>query len=140
MATTPKMLEVCQTHIAILDNLEAMGLKEQKTVNAIRKQNKPRQGKKPPPDSVHSCGHCTKSHPPGQSSFPTWDDICHGCGKKGHWKPKCQSGHKGPKDKVPKYHNRGGRQKKVNEVGTDEDPHYDEVGVVTVLQTSPHTE
>ena len=47
-ATTPKMLEVCQTHIAISDNLEAMGLKEQKTVNAIRKQNKPHQGKKPP--------------------------------------------------------------------------------------------
>ena len=36
-ATTPKMLQVCQTHIAISDNLEAMGLKEQKTVNAIRK-------------------------------------------------------------------------------------------------------
>ena len=32
-------------------------------------------------------------------------------------------------------------RQKVNEVGTDEDPHYDEVGVVTVvLQTSPHTE
>ena len=118
-----------------------MGLKEQKTVNAIRKQNKPHQGRKPPADSVHSCGHCTKSHPPGQSSCPAWDDICHGCGKKGHWKPKCQSGHKGPKDKAPKHHNRGGRQKKVNEVGTDEDPHYDEVGVVAVvLQTSPHTE
>ena len=61
-ATTPKMLEVCRTHIAISDNLEAMGLKEQKTVNAIRKHNKSRQGKKPPADSVHSCGHCTKSH------------------------------------------------------------------------------
>ena len=118
-----------------------MGLKKQKTVNAIRKQNKHCEGRKPQVDSVHSCGHCTKSHPPGQSSCPAWDDICCGCGKKAHWKPKCQSGHKGPKDKVPKYHNRGGRQKKVNEVGTDEDPHYDEVGVVTVvLQTSPHTE
>ena len=116
MATAPKMLGVCWTHIAISDNLEAMGLKEQKIVNAIRKQNKPCQGKKPPPDSVHSCGHCTKSHPPGQSSCPAWDDICLGCRKKGHWKPKCLSGHKGPK-----YHNRGGRQKKVNEVGTDED-------------------
>ena len=135
------MLKVCQTHIAISDNLEAMGLKEQKTVNAIRKQNKPCQGRKPPVDSVHSCRHCTRSHPPGQSSCPAQDDICGRCGKKGHWKPKCQSGHKGPKDKAPKHHNRGGRQKKVNEVGTDEDPHYDEVGVVTVvLQTSPHTE
>ena len=35
MATTSRMLEVCRTHIAISDNLEAMGLKEQKTVNAI---------------------------------------------------------------------------------------------------------
>ena len=140
-ATTPKMLKVCWTHIAISDNLEAMGLKEQKSVNAIRKQYKPHQAKKPPADSVHSCGHCTKFHPPGQSSCPAWDDICHGCGKKGHWKPKCQSGNKGPKDKAPKYHNWGGRQKKVNEVGTDEDPHCDEVGVIAVvLQTSPHME
>ena len=140
-ATTPKMLEVCRTHIAISDNLEAMGLKEQKTVNAIRKHNKPHQGKKPPADSVHSCGHCTKSHPPGRSSCPARDDICRRCGKKGHWKPKCQSGHKGPKDKGPNYHNRGGRRKKVNEVGTDEDPHCDEVGVATVvLQTPPHME
>ena len=39
--TTPKMLEVCQTHIAISDNFKAMGLKEQKTVNVIRKHSKP---------------------------------------------------------------------------------------------------
>ena len=70
MATTAKMLEVCRTHIAISDNLEAMGLKEQKTVNAIRRQNKPHQGRKPPADSAHSCGRCTKSHPPGRSSCP----------------------------------------------------------------------
>ena len=74
-ATTPKMLEVCWTHIAISDNLKAMGLKEQKTVNAVKKQNKPYQGKKPPADSVHSCGHCTKSHPPDWSSCPAWDDM-----------------------------------------------------------------
>ena len=30
MATTSKMLEVCHTHIAISDNLEAMGLKDQR--------------------------------------------------------------------------------------------------------------
>ena len=44
-----------------------MGLKEQKTVNAIQRQNKPQQGKKPPADSAHSCGCCTKFHPPGRS-------------------------------------------------------------------------
>ena len=66
MATTSKMLEVCHTHIAISDNL--MGLKEQTTVNAIWRQNKPCQGKKPPADSAHTCGCCTKSHPPGRSS------------------------------------------------------------------------
>ena len=121
------MLEVCHTHIAISDNLKAMGLKEQKTVNAIRRQNKPHQGRKPPADSAHSCGRCTKSHPPGRSSCPARDDHCRGCGKLGHWKPKCRSGQKGPKDKGPKHLNRGGKQRKVNEVGTDEDPHYDEL-------------
>ena len=34
-ATTSKMLQVHHTHIAISDNLEAMGLKEQKSVNVI---------------------------------------------------------------------------------------------------------
>ena len=35
----------------------------------------------------------------------------------------------------------GGKQRKVNEVGTDEDPHCDEVGVVmVVLQTPSHRE
>ena len=53
--TTPKMLEVCCTHIAISDNIETMGLKEQKAVNVMQRQNKPCQGKKPPTDSVHSC-------------------------------------------------------------------------------------
>ena len=77
------MLEVCCTHIAISDNLKAMGLKEQKTVNAIWRQNKPYQ--------------------------------------------------KGPKNKGPKHHNRGGKQRKVNVVGTDEDAHCDEVGVVAVI-------
>ena len=52
-ATTTKMLEVCHTHIAISDNLKAMGLKEQKAVNAIQRQNKPQQGKKPPAGSAH---------------------------------------------------------------------------------------
>ena len=48
---------------------------------------------------------------------------------------------KGPKDKGSKHHNKGGKQRKVNEVGTDEDPHCDEVGVVTVvLQTPFHRE
>ena len=83
-ATTTKMLEVCCTHITISGNLEAMGLKEQKTVNAIQRQNKPHQGKKPPAHSVHSCGHCMKSHPPGKSSCLATNDNCQGCGKLGH--------------------------------------------------------
>ena len=53
MATTARMLEVCRTHIAISDNLEAMGLKKQKTVNAIRRQNKPRQGRGNLQQTVH---------------------------------------------------------------------------------------
>ena len=126
-ATTTKMLEVCCTFIAISDNLKAMGLKEQKTIIAIWRKTKPCQGKKPPADSVHSCWNSTKSLPPGRSSCPAMDNHCWGCGKLEHWKPKCWSGQKGPKvkgpkDKGPKHHNRGGKQRKVNEVGTDEDP------------------
>ena len=75
-AMTLKMLEVCCTHIAISDNLEAMGLNQQKSVNVIQKQSKPHYGKKPQADSVHSCGHCTNSHPPGQPSCPAWEYKC----------------------------------------------------------------
>ena len=64
-AMTSKMLEVCCTHIAISDNLEAMGLNQQKSVNVIWKQSRPHHGKKPQADCVHLCGHCMKSHPPG---------------------------------------------------------------------------
>ena len=95
------MLEVCHTLIAISDNLKAMGLKEQKTVNAIQRQTKPHQGKKPPADSVHSCGRFTKSHLPGRSSFPARDDHWQGCGKLGHWKPKCQVDKKDPRTRDP---------------------------------------
>ena len=86
-------------------------------------------------DAAQSPTHLADHH--AQQGMTTAE----GCGKLGHWKPKCQSGQKGPKDKGPKHHNRGGKQRKVNEVGTDEDPHCDEVGVVTVvLQTPPHRE
>ena len=37
-ATMAKMLETCRTHIAITDNLNAMGLTS-KTVNAVNKQS-----------------------------------------------------------------------------------------------------
>ena len=75
-ATTSKMLEVCCTHIAISDNLKAMGLNQQKSVNVIWKQSKPHHGKKPHADSVHSCGHYTKSHAPDRSSCSAWEDKC----------------------------------------------------------------
>ena len=48
---------------------------------------------------------------------------------------------KDPRTRDPNTYNRGGKQRKVNEVGTDEDPHCDEVGVVAVvLQTPSHRE
>ena len=102
-------------------------------------KKKPSQRKKPPADSVYSCGQCMKSHPPGWSSYPTKEDKCWGCGKLGHW--KWCSIHKGTKDKGPKYSEREGKQNKVNEVGTDGDHHCNEVSVVAVvLQTPPHRE
>ena len=49
-ATTAKMLEVCQTHIAISDNLDAMGLAGSKPIHAIHQGNHKKQcqqGSKP---------------------------------------------------------------------------------------------
>ena len=133
------MLEVCRTHIAISDNLEAMGLNQQKSVNVIQKQSQPHHGKKPQADSVHSCGHCTKSHPPGQSSCPAQEDKSQGCGKLRHWKPKCQSGHKGTQNKGHPHQGKGGKPKKISEVGTN-DYHCDQVGVAIVLQAPSHSD
>ena len=42
-ATTAKMLEVCWTHIAISDNLDAMGLAGSKPVHAIHQGNHKKQ-------------------------------------------------------------------------------------------------
>ena len=96
-------------------------------------------GKKPPADSVHSCGCCTKSHPLGRSSCPARDDHCRGCGKIRTL--EAQVDKKDPSTREPKHHNRGGKQRKVNEVGTDEDPYCNEVGVVAVvLHTISHRE
>ena len=79
MATTSRMLEVCCTHIAISDNLEAMGLKENKTVNAMQRQNKPHQGRKTPADSVthvddaQSPTHLADHH--AQQGMTTAEDV-----------------------------------------------------------------
>ena len=138
-AATSKMLEVCCTHIAISDNLAAMGLNQQKSVNVIQKQSKPHHGKKPQADSVHSCGCCTKSQPPGQSSCPAREDKCQRCGKLWHWKPKCQSSHKGTQNKGHPHQGKGGKPKKISEVGTD-DYHCDQVGVASVLQAPSYSD
>ena len=106
-----------------------MGLKEQKQSMLYGDKTNLAKGENPQ-QTVHTHVDIAQpSHPPGRSSYPARDDHCRGCGKLGHWKPKCQSGQKGPKDKGPKHLNRGGKQRKVNEVGTDEDPHYNEIGV-----------
>ena len=65
-ATTAKMLEVCHTHIAISDNLNAMGLSGPKSVNAVKQQGKQHpHGHKQSSRNQHQCGNCTKLHPPG---------------------------------------------------------------------------
>ena len=93
-ATTAKMLEVCRTHIAISDNLDALGLVGSKPVHAIHqgKHNKQRQHGVKQPGNQHQCGNCTKSHPPGRSSCPAKDSTCNKCGKVEHWKPRCHGG------------------------------------------------
>ena len=139
-ATTTKMLEVCSTHITISDNLDALGLVGPKPIHAIHynKQCQHQHGAKQH-GNQHQCGNCTKSHPPGQSSCPTKDSVCNKCGKVGHWKSRCNGG-------VPKRQqqsNKGTKKgksrgpKKINDVGTDQDYHLDEVDIAIVLQYQP---
>ena len=140
-ATTAKMLETCRTHIAINGEMDAMDLGSSKDVHTVRKgppkkgQGKGQtQGQKQ--QQQHSCGNCTKHHAPGRSSCPAKDAQCRACGKTGHWKVKCRSRDKQPSSgqHAPR-HNKGGkyRQKQILNVGTDDDPHYDEVRVAAVL-------
>ena len=99
-ATTAKMLKVCQTHITISNNLDAIGLVGSKPVHAIHqgKHNKQhKHGLKQPGN--HQCGNCMKSHLPGQASCPAKDSTCNKCGKVGHWKPRCCGGE--PKKQQP---------------------------------------
>ena len=140
--TTAKMLEVCRTHNAINSEMEVLGLGSSKTVHAIHKgpqQKGQWKGHKPPQQQrqQHSCGNCTKQHAPGQASCPAKDSQCWACGKTGHWKAKCKmtkrkqvaTGQCAPQQ------DRGTRprQNRIHEVGTDDDPHMDEVRVAAVL-------
>ena len=90
-ATTAKMLEVCCTHIAISDNLDAMGLSDPKSVSAVKQQGKQHHhGHKQSNGNQHQCSNCTKSHPLGQASCSAKDATCNKCGKVEHWKPRCR--------------------------------------------------
>lgn len=143
-ASTEKMLETCRTHIAIADNINAMGLTGSKSVNAINKQgrrrrprqNPPRKPANDPPTPQHSCGNCTKPHPPGRGSCPAKDSICKGCGKTGHWQPRCRSTSTKtrPESTKPSHDRRRGGKKKTDaiDVGDDSDLQYDEVSVVAI--------
>ena len=142
-ATTAKMLETCRTHIAINGEMDAMGLGSSKDVHTVHKgppkegQGKgQRQGQGQKQQQQHSCGNCTKHHTPGHSSCPAKDAQCRACGKTGHWKVKCRSRDKqSSSGQHTPRHNKGGkyRQKQILDVGTDDDPHYDEVRVAAVL-------
>ena len=142
-AMTAKMLEMCRTHIAINGEMDAMGLGSSKDVHTVRKgppkkgQGKgQRQGQGQKQQQQHSCGNCTKHHAPGCSSCPAKDAQCRACGKTGHWKVKCCSRDKqSSSGQHAPQHNKGGkyRQKQILDIGTDDDPHYDEVRVAAVL-------
>ena len=144
-ATTAEMVNVCNTHIAIADNCDAMGLSSTKTVNAIhRGQPKQRQtGRKGPPQTQsdnHQCGNCTQAHPPGRKSCPAKDAKCHTCGKTGHWKQKCRSGAKSETaggSKPPQRHGKGRgtrsqKPKRIHDIGTDFDPQLDEITIASI--------
>ena len=63
--------------------------------------------------------------------------MCNKCGKVGHWKPRCHGGvPKGQQQQPNKGTNKGRTRgpKKIDDVGTDQDYHLDEVDIVTVSQ------
>ena len=120
------MLGVCQTHIPISDNLNAMGLVGSKPIHAIHQgshKKQHQQGSKPTANQ-HQCGNCMKSHLPGCASCLAKDVTCNKCGKVGHRKPRCHGG-------SPKKGK--GRGQKIDNVGTD-DYHLDEVHIASVSQ------
>ena len=119
--------------MAISDNLKAMASK------CHRQQNKPHQGKKPPAvcthvDTAQSPTHLANLHVQHRMTYAM--DVA----RKDTGSPNAKVD---IKDLRTRHLNTTTEEedKKVNEVGIDEDPHCDEVGVVTVvLQTSPHKE
>ena len=157
MATPSKMLELCHTHIAISDNMNAMGLTGSKTVNAIccqkqqHQQQQPQQ-QKPHTTSTaqHTCGNCTKSHAPGRSSCPTKDSVCSGCGCTGHWQLCCRSSGGPQATKKPEGTEKkqggyccnhwqcGYRWTDVVDVGADHNPQLDEVNMAGVALLHGH--
>ena len=80
-ATAAEILETCRTHIAIADNLNAMGLRS-KTINAVNKWSQQpqcfpqqQQQKASNPQNQHACGNCTKSHAPGRIQTRSHPDM-----------------------------------------------------------------
>ena len=140
-ATTAKMLEVCQTHITISDNLDALGLVCSKPVHAIHqgKHSKQHQHGAKQPGNQHQCGNCTKSHPPGHASCPAKDSNCYKCGKVGHWKPRCHGGVPKGQQQSKKGAKKGKSRgpKKINDVGTDQDYNLNEANIGSVSQYQP---
>ena len=139
-ATTDKMLETCRTHKAIVDNLNAMGLRS-KIVNAVNKHSSvwptTTATKMLYPQNQHACGNCTKFHAPGRASCPAKDSTCQSCVKIGHWHARCQSSsnrQKDPNKKPPRHGPKGGKQEQTHtvDVGDNYEPHCNEICVITI--------
>ena len=101
--TSAKMLKVCHTHIAIADNLNAMGLTGSKCVNEVWKQ----QPCQPMPQKSHPLLLVTPnipvvtapSHMHLEDPPAPLKTTCKDCRFKSHWQPRCQSGGLLPKTK-----------------------------------------
>ena len=128
------MLEACQIHITISDNLDAMGLAGSKPIHAIHQGNHKKQHQKgsKPTANQYQCGNCTRSHLPEHASCPAKDAICNKCRKVGLWKLRCHGGSlkKPPKKPLKKGKGRG---QKIDNIGTD-NYHLDEVDIASVSQ------
>ena len=156
-ATTSEMLELCCTHIAVSDNMNAMGLRGSRTVNVICcqkqqcQQQQPQQQKSHTTSTAqHTCGNCTESHAPGRSSCPAKDSVCPGCGHTGNWQLHCRSSGGPQATKKPegikkkqgghhhKCHQCGYRHTDVVDVGADHNPQLNEVNVAGVTLQHDH--
>ena len=110
-----------------------------KAIHALCQGHQPQKSK--PQKCTQQCPNCTHSHSSGHDNCPTWNAICNGCSKRGHWHAKCHSSvaagkHATKSDgavKAPHHqHQENGKRADIVQVSTKETPLCDELFADTV--------